>query len=116
MFKIIQNTIIIALEGNLSIEEAKAVYNNLQKILPDLKKGFNVLTDLALVESIDSGAYEYIKKAMELLAKHGVSSIVRIIPDPTKDRGFNIMSQFHYPPDVTIHTCKSFEEAYRYLT
>ncbi len=79
------------------------------------KSGFILLTDLSLLENIHSDAYEHIKKTMDLLSKHGVSKVVRIIPDPSKDRGFGIMSLFHYPQNIAVHMCKSFEEAYKFL-
>lgn len=115
MFRLIQNIIIIALEDHFTAEEAKTLYTDLQKTLPKLKSGFILLTDLSLLKRIESGAYEYIKKAMELLNKYGVSKVIRIIPTSDKDRGFGVMSAFHYPKDIVIHVCKSFEEAHEFL-
>jgi hypothetical protein len=52
---------------------------------------------------------------MELFHGHGVKLIVRIIPDPKRDIGFNIMSLFHYPRTVHIVTVTTAEEAARTL-
>jgi len=52
---------------------------------------------------------------MDLLNKQGVSTVVRVIPDPRKDIGFNILSLFHYRPDVQIVTCETLEEAMKVL-
>ena len=41
--------------------------------------------------------------------------VVRVIPDPYKDIGLNIVSLFHYPRRVRIVTCETLEEAMRAL-
>lgn len=51
------------------------------------------------------------KEGMELLGRHGVSKVARVIPDPGRDIGFNILSIFHYSRSVKIHTCPTREEA-----
>jgi hypothetical protein len=48
---------------------------------------------------------------MDLLNQHGVAMIVRVIPDPHKDIGLNILSLFHYRRGIRIVTCKTMEEA-----
>ena len=35
----------------------------------------------------------------------------RIMPDPHKDIGLNILSQFHYGPEVTITTFETLADA-----
>ena len=42
---------------------------------------------------------------------HGVAEVVRVIPDPQKDIGLNILSVFHYSRRVRIVTCESLAEA-----
>jgi hypothetical protein len=53
---------------------------------------------------------------MELLDRHGVELVVRVISDPTKDIGLSILTVFHYrnPPRTVI--CKTMEEAARVLS
>jgi hypothetical protein len=41
--------------------------------------------------------------------------VVRVIPDPHKDIGLNILSLFHYRRGVRIVTCETLEEAMRAL-
>jgi hypothetical protein len=48
---------------------------------------------------------------MDLCRQAGVAMVVRVIPDPHKDIGFNILSVFHYPRRVKIVTCETMEEA-----
>jgi hypothetical protein len=64
---------------------------------------------------MDINAKQSIEKIMELLNKSGVSKVIRVIPDPKKDIGFNIMSLFHYSAGVAIHTYKSYREAEKHL-
>jgi len=45
----------------------------------------------------------------------GVELVVRVIPDPHKDIGFNILSLFHYRRRVRIVTCPTLEEAMKAL-
>ena len=96
-------------------KQAEKLYKELQQLAPKLKKGFKILTDLSSLEIIEMEAHIPIEKAMDLCNQHGVSKVIRITPDPSKDIGFNIMSLFHYSQDVIIHTYKSFEEALEYL-
>jgi hypothetical protein len=37
--------------------------------------------------------------------------VVRVIPDPHKDIGLNILSQFHYGPQIKLATFESLAEA-----
>ena len=37
-----------------------------------------------------------IEKAMDLFNAQGVTEIIRVIPDPNMDIGFNIVFQFRY--------------------
>jgi hypothetical protein len=48
---------------------------------------------------------------MDLMSKLGVAKVVRVIPDPHKDIGLNIMSLFHYPRRIPIVTCPTLKEA-----
>jgi hypothetical protein len=48
---------------------------------------------------------------MDLCSAGGVSSVVRVIPDPTKDIGFNIIARFHMPAPVRMETHETLAEA-----
>jgi len=98
------------------VQQIEKLYNNIQLEIPKLKTGFKILTDLSLLESMDIEAHLVIEKIMQLCNQHGVSKIVRIIPDPSKDIGFNIMSLFNYSQDVGIVTYRSTKEALRHIS
>jgi hypothetical protein len=52
---------------------------------------------------------------MELVGKSGVGLVVRVLPDPSKDIGMNILTVFHYPQHLQVVTCQSVTEAVKVL-
>ncbi len=106
-----KNLVIITLRDNFDKQQGDFLCRKLEAGLAKVKKNFMVLTDLTGLESFESSSYKYIQKMMALCNSSGVSKIFRVIPDETKDIGFNIMSMFHYSKDVRIHTYKTLEEA-----
>ena len=48
---------------------------------------------------------------MEALAEKKVAVVVRVVPDPHKDIGLNILSQFHYGPNIKLATFESLAAA-----
>jgi diguanylate cyclase (GGDEF)-like protein len=109
------NIIKITLQGVFDLIQSEQLLNRLPEELPKLKKGFSVLTDLSELDNIDLDCRQNIEKMMDICNKFGASTVVRIIPDQSKDIGFNIMSSFHYEPKVKIHTCSSLEQAKHYI-
>ena len=45
------------------------------------------------------------------LEEHGVELVIRVVPDPTKDIGFNIISRFHYQHSPRTVICETIAEA-----
>ena len=84
-------------------------------LLDDLPPGFNFLVDLGRLESMEPACMTQIGKVMDLCDQHGVGLVVRVIPDPKKDIGFNMLSIFHYPHRPRTFTCKTMSEAARLL-
>jgi hypothetical protein len=70
------------------------------------------MTDL---ESMELAAVPHIEAIMNLCDEKGVSLVVRVIPHPKRDIGLQILSHFHYAPDVRIATCTSMDEAIKRL-
>lgn len=97
--------------GSVSVEELEQSRNDNLALLADLSSGFRLLVDLSQLEGMDTKCAGEIGSVMELLDKYKVGVIVRIIPNPMKDIGFNILSLFHYRSRPKIVTCKSLMEA-----
>jgi len=60
---------------------------------------------------MDSAAARHIAEIMDALAEKGVVSVTRVMPDPHKDIGLNILSQFHYGPEIQIATFQTLADA-----
>ncbi len=81
------------------------------QLLQDVPPGFRVLADYRWLESMDSAAARHIAEIMDALAEKGVASVTRVMPDPHKDIGLNILSQFHYGPEIQIATFQTLADA-----
>lgn len=107
-----QNRITLTYEGNVDAREVEELYLKLQDLITKCRRGFTVLADLSSANSVTKESLPFIKKIMDLLNQHGISEIIRVIPDPDKDIGFSIMSVFHYDKGVKVVTCQTLEEVH----
>lgn len=105
----------IVYSGRVIPEESKRCEQEIRRVLADADDRFNLLTDLSGLESMDVACGQDIARVMDLLDDKCVQTVVRVIPDPRKDIGLNIMSLFHYRRGVRIVTCETMEEARRVL-
>jgi len=103
--------LVISALQTVTAEEANLVAQQIRERLRDVAPGFHVLADFRWLESMDSAAARHIAEIMDALAEKKVSSVTRVMPDPQKDIGLNILSQFHYGPDVTITTFQTLADA-----
>lgn len=103
--------LVISAAQKVTAEEAKMVAQRIREVLQDVVPGFRVLADFRGLQSMDSGAARHIAEIMDALAEKGVASVTRVMPDPHKDIGLNILSQFHYGPDVTVTTFETLADA-----
>ena len=101
--------------GVVRPEDTEKGLEQLGASLAKLETGFRVLVDLTALESMDVKCAPFIEKAMDLCNEHGASTVVRVVPDPHRDIGLQIMSIFHYRGDVRIITCLSLAEANQIL-
>ena len=103
--------LVISAAQKVTAEEAKMVAQRIHEVLQDVAPRFRVLADFRGLQSMDSAAARHIAKIMDALAEKNVASVTRVIPDPHKDIGLNILSQFHYGPDVAITTFETLADA-----
>jgi anti-anti-sigma regulatory factor len=108
--------LVISAAQKVTAEEAKMVAQRIRELLQDITPGFRVLADFRGLESMDSAAARHIAKIMDALAEKNVASVTRVMPDPHKDIGLNILSQFHYGPEVTITTFETLADAVQSIT
>ena len=103
--------LVISAAQKVTAEEAKMAAQRIRELLQDVAPRFRVLADFRLLESMDSAAAPHIAKMMDALAEKEVASVTRVMPDPHKDIGLNILSQFHYGANVKIATFETLADA-----
>ncbi len=92
-------------------EQAKQAVQRVRELLHDVAPGFRFLADFRWLDSMDSGAARHVAEIMDAFAEKGVASVTRVMPDPHKDIGLNILSQFHYGPEIKIATFETLADA-----
>jgi hypothetical protein len=101
--------------GVVRVEELTRGREDVAKFVDELTTGFRVLADLGRLDSMETGCAPEIGKVMELCDQKGVGLVVRVIPDPRKDIGMNLISLFHYHHQPQTVICDNMEEAARLL-
>ena len=105
--------LVISATQRVTTEQAKVAAQRVRQLLQDVAPGFRVLADFRWLDSMDSGAARHIADIMDAIAEKEVASVTRVIPDPHKDIGLNILSQFHYGPEIQITTFTTLADALR---
>ncbi len=103
--------LVISAVQRVTAAEAKLAAQRVRELLQDVVPGFRVLADFRWLDSMDSASARYIAEIMDALAEKGVVSVARVMPDPHKDIGLNILSQFHYGPEIKIATFETLADA-----
>ena len=103
--------LVISAVQRVTAEEAKLAARQIRVQLRDVAPGLHVLADFRWLNSMDPAAAPHIAKIMDALAEKEVASVTRVMPDPRKDIGLNILSQFHYGPNVSIATFETLADA-----
>jgi anti-anti-sigma regulatory factor len=107
--------LVISAARRVTAEEVNAVARRVRELLHDVTPGFRVLVDFRWLESMDSAAARHLAEIMETLTEKGVASVARVVTDPRKDIGVNILSQFHYGPEIQITTFETLADAVQTL-
>ena len=107
--------LVISALQQVTAEQAKLAAKQVHELVRDVAPGFRVLADFRWLESMDSAAAPHVARIMDTLAEKGVSSVTRVMPDPHKDIGLNILSQFHYGPEIQIAAFETLADALQSL-
>lgn len=110
-----KNLLRFTFSQHVTVEETGQWRRELCQVLGALQRGFTLLSDLSGLDVMDLDCAPDIEWSMEALNEAGIAKVVRIIPDPRKDIGFNIMSHFHYRRGVVFVTCDTLEEGLKIL-
>ena len=103
--------LVISAAGHISREEVKEAAEQVRERLREVAPGLRALIDFRWLDSIRPSAAPHIAEIMDALAEKQVASVIRIIPDPGKDVGMNILSQFHYSHELPISTVETLVDA-----
>lgn len=97
-------------------EELRRGHEDIKALLTDLKPGFRLLVDFGRLESMDLACRTELGRIMDLADQSGAGLLVRVIPDPSKDIGLDILTIFHYRHHPQVVTCKNMAEAVKKLS
>jgi hypothetical protein len=103
--------LVISAAGRVTKKEVESVALRVCEMMKEITPGFRVLTDFRWLERMDPAAAAPLAEIMDALAEKNVAAVVRVIPDPHKDIGLNILSQFHYGPQIKVASFESLAEA-----
>ncbi len=107
--------VVISAAGRVTKEEAKQAAQPMCDIVKDFAPGFRLLADFQWLKSMDIAAARHVAEIMDVLAEKQVASVTRVMPNSHKDIGLNILSQFHYAPEIQITTFETLADALQSL-
>ena len=107
--------LVISAAQRVTAEQARQAAQQVRELLQDVTPGFRVLADFRWLESMDPATARHVAEMMDVLAQKQVGSVTRVMPDPHKDIGLNILSQFHYGPEIQITTFQTLADALQSL-
>ncbi len=110
-----RNLFVIQYHGHVTADETAAQLEPMKAALARMRPGFGLLANLTDLESVDAACAPHIREIMDYANAHGVVAVVRVIPDPRRDIGLQIMSRFHYSGEVQIATAATMDEAMKIL-
>lgn len=105
------NLLVIRYRDRVDDAAVERCAGEVRQALTSLAPDFRLLADFTGLQSMDVACAPHLRRIMRLCNEEGVSTVVRVIPDPQRDIGLGIMSFFHYGPDVHIATCATLDEA-----
>ena len=101
--------------GHVTTGEVKEAAQKVREIVKDTAPGFRVLSDFRWLDSMQASASKHVAEIMDAVAAKKVGLVARVIPDPRKDIGLNILSHFHYGPEIQTATFETLADALQSL-
>jgi len=100
---------------HVGADDMRRCLGTVRDLMENLQPGFFLLTDLSNLESMDAACAVDLGTIMDLCGAKGMSSVARVIPDPNKDIGFDLISRFHHGSPVRTQNHESMAEAIKSL-
>jgi len=102
--------------GHIQLEEVARLRGDIKTLMDELTPHVRVLADFTHYESMDVEGVMEMGRMMEMVGQIGTALVVRVIPDPHREPGLNILTVFHYKQRSQVITCRNFAEAAKVLT
>jgi hypothetical protein len=97
--------------GQVRRSDLERRWDDFKGLVAELSPGFRLLVDLTGLESMKLDCMDAIGEFMQFMDQSGVGMVVRVVPDPKKDIGLNILTVFHYQKRPQVVTCRTLAEA-----
>ena len=107
--------LVLSIAGAATVEESREIVPRVREKLEEMSPGFVALVDFRWLESMSATAAPFVAEIMDAFVAKKVSAVVRVMPDPHLDIGLNILSPFHYGPDVRLMTFPTLADAIQAL-
>ena len=107
--------LVISIAGTVTVDESRETVARVREKLDEMASGFVALIDFRWLEAMATAASPFVAEIMDAFAAKKVSAVVRVMPDPHKDIGLNILSPFHYGPEVRLMTFETLADAIQAL-
>lgn len=101
--------------GAVVHDDVATLIPRIEEAVSQFGAGFVLITDFTELEQMDLECIRPITRMMDCCLAAGIGKAIRIIPDPGKDIGMNLLSLVHYRGKVPTVTCETREEAEREL-
>jgi hypothetical protein len=107
--------LVLSIAGTVSVDESRETVTRVRERLDAMAPGFVALIDFRWLDSMSAGAAPFVAEIMDAFVARKVSAVVRVMPDPHRDIGLNILSKFHYGPEVRLMTFETLADAIQAL-
>ncbi len=104
-------TITMSYSHHVVADEMRRCLGTVRDVLDHMQPGFQLLTDLSGLDSMETACAFYVGEIMNLCNEKKIKSAVCVIPDTKKDIGYDLLSLFHYGPEVRSTTYDNLAEA-----
>ena len=105
----------ISWSGRVGSDEMRRCDEEIRVAASKMRSRFRVLVDMTDLESMDVACAPYVGSLIDLCVTSQVEHVIRVIPDPHKDIGLNIISYFHYSSKTRVTICENLAVAMRRL-
>jgi hypothetical protein len=115
VFETPRNLLRVHFRGVVTAADVHGHLEDVRRLVAEAGRDFSVLTDLTDLEEMHIDTVRDLARVMDLYLESGVKRVVRVIPDPSKDIGFHLLSMTHYRGRVPIATFATLAEGIREL-